>query len=1642
MFKKIMGLVLSLSLVCAGMLETVSFGADAGHRNPEKAIVGPASDQFLTVPGIMSQYQVSEEWMDEQLSRGYTLYQIYKALQGGRGGYETAISRYTKERYIEQAEALDSALGRTERQRMQTTERSSRLSATAAYYDQAAIEQLTLQGESSSYEVGYGDDSVDAATGNMRLRITDLTLPGALPFALTRIYESSRASEEIGVALENGAYVNRVGVRREERDSALGRGWRWELPFIEKKDGTRILDFPGIGRYKLSEDLKLQGYLWNDLLLTTDTTKTVGGLTSDTKISVLNGNQYYFSTSGHLILMTDNYGNWVEYHYTDQNNATVLARIKNSDGNELAFSYAADRVTVTQSGTDRKMEYYTAVDDNQPILSEVKDALSRSTKYFYYYPESRYNFLAVLKDQEDLQPVKHSALLLRIMDPASGATEFDYVPARKQIGEYATDFVFKTKERKNMYSTAQGDTVLWPAAFSYSGEDLNSFGKVASWTTGIKNAHSTDTLKFRKIFQGSSRPDILYLDEQLSEETSTGFKRQFGYDNTTGWNVPVQVMESYRQGGDESQPLTTNYKYNEQGQVLSEKRSTGQEKIYTYTASSAPYFWSKPEQVETKIRDGQKRVEGYVYNDEGSVSQSTVRENSPSGKLLAQTDWEYDTYGNPSASKVKDDKRTKTVNYFYESPYGKHLLTKQSMTVHAVDGTFIESRQRFAYSAEGDLLTAEDEAGAVTTYTYDVLGRMTETLFSDKTTTTVQYDDDHNIVTTTGPEGITKLEKYNPVGLLVKESVDDAIFEYIYDETGNLAQKIDAERNTTKFTHDGFGRLTQTLYADGSQDETVYDMVNRTVTYTDPAGVKHRKQLDLLGNTLAVEEWKDGAFKPLEQTVYDLDGNAVAVTDGTEMQTSYEYDALGRIVKIIDPEERSTKYTYSLAGDLVKIEYPDNTYVEKEYNEAGNLVRQMNEEHLVEAYFYDSRGNLTKSLDHASKFTEYQYNNDNLITKISAPDQTIQYNIDAMGRRTGMTDTTGTTTYEYDPADGFLTTIRYPDGTRIDYTYNKQMRTGYTLTSASGKAVGASYTVDEMNRVSVLDILQNNTTGGARKSALAAVPTSLSAIDRITFDYKANGLLEQGASDNGPSTSYSYEGYDLTGMTVNPGTPAVARRAAAAAVSEEFKNGTTKNRGSVNKEDNPATVTEAAYSLVKLSATAGHTFTYEYDLNKNIIGRTQNGVSETFTYDSLHRIKTESGLTSKKYAYDERGNLKNIEGRKLRGLSNADFTFDSLNRLTKVKTEGGKEVKYIYNGDGLLFERVEEGNRTRYYYDEEAKLIAEADVSTGTPSVIYTYIYDLNGRLWSRVDQKTGGVQYYQLNGHGDVVGLTDSQGNQLNTYTYDIWGNPEIEEETVPNVFRYSGEYWDNTTDLQYLRARWYDPNSGRFVSKDPYEGSIDNPLSLNRYGYVANNPLKYVDPSGNMHTEIGIVYSESDRQKIAGYKRIYEYGLKHNDIHLMQSSHDAANLIRVQYENVVYRTTYVDYFSGKPLKKRVKMSYTRDMYHELMYGNAKEISLIDDPLFYIIDGGVALPLKLVTSSAKSVAKKGSTYALKLDLQLFAKKDLKMVNDAAKEVGVDRNLFGDYIHEIKKELGMRANDNFSYKQLVELAKELRKHLE
>jgi len=125
----------------------------------------------------------------------------------------------------------------------------------------------------------------------------------------------------------------------------------------------------------------------------------------------------------------------------------------------------------------------------------------------------------------------------------------------------------------------------------------------------------------------------------------------------------------------------------------------------------------------------------------------------------------------------------------------------------------------------------------------------------------------------------------------------------------------------------------------------------------------------------------------------------------------------------------------------------------------------------------------------------------------------------------------------------------------------------------------------------------------------------------------------------------------------------------------------------------------------------------------------------------------------------------------------------------------------------------------------------------------YNYLY-AGGRLYAR--KSNNGTVYYHQDGLGSTVAITNSTGAVLNEYTYDVFGEPHIIKETVENSILFTGEPYDQS-GLVYLRARYYDPTTGRFISKDTYKGEITDPSSQNSYAYCGNNPVNAVDPSGH---------------------------------------------------------------------------------------------------------------------------------------------------------------------------------------------------
>ena len=207
------------------------------------------------------------------------------------------------------------------------------------------------------------------------------------------------------------------------------------------------------------------------------------------------------------------------------------------------------------------------------------------------------------------------------------------------------------------------------------------------------------------------------------------------------------------------------------------------------------------------------------------------------------------------------------------------------------------------------------------------------------------------------------------------------------------------------------------------------------------------------------------------------------------------------------------------------------------------------------------------------------------------------------------------------------------------------------------------------------------------------------------------------------------------------------------------------------------------------------------------------------------------------YQYDPNGNLYT----KTKDSITTTYTFDSQDRLTNVSSPS-LNIQYQYDG---LFNRVSKtasGTVTRYLVDPNGflpQVIAEMD---GADNITDYYVYDGMG-LVAKISGSN--VYYYHYDGSANTIAMTDAAGNMVNKYAYDEFGNLLNAVETVPNPFTFVGRYgvMDDDSGLLYMRARYYDPEVGRFINKDPIRFAGGDP---NLYCYVQNNPINRVDPLG----------------------------------------------------------------------------------------------------------------------------------------------------------------------------------------------------
>jgi RHS repeat-associated protein len=208
-------------------------------------------------------------------------------------------------------------------------------------------------------------------------------------------------------------------------------------------------------------------------------------------------------------------------------------------------------------------------------------------------------------------------------------------------------------------------------------------------------------------------------------------------------------------------------------------------------------------------------------------------------------------------------------------------------------------------------------------------------------------------------------------------------------------------------------------------------------------------------------------------------------------------------------------------------------------------------------------------------------------------------------------------------------------------------------------------------------------------------------------------------------------------------------------------------------------------------------------------------------------------------------------------MSGKTFAYDAENHLTSMN---GGTVTLVYDGDGNRVAKTVGGVTTRYLVDDlNPTGYAQVAEEVVGGAVARQYTYGLQRISQGQFISNQWTVSFYGYDGGGNVRNLTNVAGTITDEYEYDAFGNSFTKVGTTPNNYLYRGEQYDPDLGLYYLRARYYNPNTGRFLSRDPEAGKPTDPKTLHRYLYAGGDPLDKIDPTGRDLVEFAGIVANS---------------------------------------------------------------------------------------------------------------------------------------------------------------------------------------
>ena len=1242
----------------------------------------------------------------------------------------------------------------------------------------------------------FGLNGVHTPTGNYSTSFTDMTVPTILgDLAFTRTYNSL-----------------------DYKVSNVGKGFSFSYNMkMEFQNDTISIIMPNgsMSNFKLE----------NGVYTALDSRGILSEEDDGYILETLDQIRYGFDSYGHIKYVEDCKGNRITI-ITDANDGRIMS-ISDPTGVSVSFEYVNNKLTgIIDNKTSRIVTYHY----NGDLMDYSYDSSRMKTTYSYtpdgFLEEVCDNIGRRLLYLTYDNTVAFGGKIHEVTDVTGNQFTYTYDEINMQT----------TITDRNGRSTTQG--YGYDLAVSWTRNELGLTERVTYLMIDGQNKYnevesSTDMYGNTTKYERDSKGNVIKI------KYPDGSVENFDYDllnnmishtdrnNDTTWYVydgyylqkeiqPLDGVSAYSTEADQNNYAImeyiydlnavkkgsvqkiynqlndannyTEYEYNEIGEISCETR------FIDGTAYNTQYFYDNVHRL-TKQIDPDGTVTEYVYNLAGQIVRTIVT----NGSVVSVNRTVYDELGR----KIQE---IGPVQYHSEYDYiepdtitgGSYSDSNAGTIYHYNNEGFVDWQRDalgaytyFEYDDYGNVIKQTLANGSYSRYEYDVMDRKTSESFYDHTNHTenvlkeIRYglEGRNTVIETTinldTNLSSTSIEKYNFESNLVEETGSNgARYIYTYAPGGRLMSEIHAGISKISYQYYPFGNIKSQI--------SKFDNTGYSETYFE---------YDKAGNVTGQRVKNNGVGQAESYAV-----------------TRFEYDNWGRQTKVCrydnDQLVSEDSVEYDWADRIVKQFKGENecSVVEFEYDHMGNIVKKTDALGNVETYTFDNAGRIISSTDRNGTLHSIQYDviGNPLIKTNTDGTNTITkaYTYDMMGNLETVDDGNEIVHYDYDGAGN--KTREYGGNTTKLFKYNiagllteTEIYFGRTMYQKS------LYTYNEAGQV-------------VKVSEGHPYSMEINTVSEYKYDVLGRRILVENANGTSEKTEYNAAGL-ITRLTNYSGANVISNFEYTYYYDGNQRTKTDASGSTSYFYDDLGRLTEAELA----DGTLQH-YTFDSNDNRKTMTVIKDGVSSVteYNYDLNDRLisETKDGLTTA-YSYDNNGNMLS----KSDGTSVVTQTFDLLNRMTSF-SDGETNATYTYNPDNMRRSKTVNGVKTEHIWVDSDIVL---DI---TGSTVVSYIQGIKSDYG-----------WYVYNAHGDVVQLCDDNGVVIKSYDYDPYGNQLTEVDSLDkNPYRYSGEYYDAESGYIYLRARYYDSVTGRFISEDPaFDGA-------NWYAYCGGNPLNRWDPSG----------------------------------------------------------------------------------------------------------------------------------------------------------------------------------------------------